>query len=101
MRFRFEWDAAKAVSNLTKHGVSFDEATTAFADPLSSTFPDPGHSLGEERFVIFGVSHGGRLLAVMFTERRQLEAGDEIDIIRIISAREATRSERTAYEEGI
>ena len=68
---------------------------------FSSRRPDPGHSLAEERLVIFGVSHRGRLLAVMFTERRQLEAGDEVEIVRIISAREATRSERTAYEEGI
>jgi hypothetical protein len=65
MSFEFEWDAEKAASNLAKHGVSFDEASTVFGDPLSSTFSDPRHSLGEERFVIFGVSRRGRLLAVM------------------------------------
>lgn len=98
MAFAFEWDPAKAAINLAKHRVSFDEASTVFADPLSSTFPDPGHSLGEERLVIFGVSHRGRLLAVMHTERRRSREG--ADVIRIFSAREATRAERTAYEEG-
>lgn len=77
---------------------SFHEASTVFADPFSSTFPDPEHSLGEERFVIFGVSHRGKLLAVMSSERRRLS--DNAEVIRLISAREATRSERTAYEEG-
>lgn len=98
MAFAFEWDPAKAAANLAKHRVSFDEASTVFADPLSSTFPDPGHSLGEERLVIFGVSQRGRPLAVMHTERRR--SGEGADVIRIISAREATRGERTAYEEG-
>jgi uncharacterized DUF497 family protein len=69
-----------------------------FADPLSSTFPDPEHSLAEERFVIFGLSDRGRILAVMYCERRRLDDGTEV--IRIISAREATRGERAAYEEG-
>jgi uncharacterized DUF497 family protein len=98
MSFEFEWDPVKAASNAAKHDVSFHEASTVFADPLSSTFPDPEHSLGEERFVIFGVSHRGRVLAVMYSERRRL--GDKAEVIRLISAREATRSERTAYEEG-
>lgn len=101
MGFRFEWDPAKAAINLAKHGVSFDEASTVFADPFSSAFPDPGHSLGEERLVIFGLSHRGRLLAVMHTERREADdEAPEAEVIRIISAREATRRERTAYEEG-
>lgn len=98
MSFEFEWDPVKAASNVARHDVSFHEASTVFGDPLSSTFPDPEHSLGEERFVIFGVSYRGRLLAVMYSERRWL--GDNAEVIRIISAREATRSERTAYEEG-
>jgi uncharacterized DUF497 family protein len=76
----------------------FTRASTVFADPLSSTFPDPEHSLGEERFVIFGLSHLGRVLAVMYSERHR--PGDNAEVIRLISAREATRSERTAYEEG-
>ena len=98
MSLDFEWDPAKAALNVAKHRVSFDEASTVFADPLSSTFPDPRHSLGEQRFVIFGVSHGGRLLAVMYAERRRPD--EDAEVIRIISAREATRGERTAYEEG-
>jgi len=96
--FEFEWDPAKARANLTKHGVSFDDATTVFGDPLSSTFSDPDHSLAEERLVILGMSHRGRLLAVMHTERRR--ASDGADVIRIFSARKATRGERMAYEES-
>ena len=98
MAFVFEWDAAKAASNVAKHGISFHEAITVFGDPLSSTFPDPEHSLTEQRFVIFGVSNRGRLLAVLYAERRR--AGPNVEVIRIISARDATRSERIAYEEG-
>jgi uncharacterized protein len=89
---RFEWDPEKAATNLRKHGVSFQEATTVFQDDLSLTGGDPDHSLDEERFVTFGVSSAGRLLVVAHTER-----GDRI---RIVSARSATRSERTLYEEG-
>jgi uncharacterized DUF497 family protein len=97
MAFEFEWDPAKARANFAKHGVSFAEAMTIFGDPLSSTFSDPDHSLEEERLVILGMSHRGRLLAVMHTERRR--ASDGAAIIRIFSAREATRGERMAYEE--
>jgi uncharacterized protein len=86
----FEWDRAKADGNIAKHTVSFEEATTALADPLSTTGVDPDHSLGEERFITFGVSTRGRLLVVAHTDRD--------DIIRIISAREATRAERKIYE---
>ena len=89
---RFESDRAKAVQNIAKHGVSFEEATTAFRDPLSTTGVDPDHAFDEERFITFGVSTPGRLLVVSHTDRE--------DIIRIISAREATRRERTIYEEG-
>jgi len=88
----FEWDRAKAEDNIAKHGVSFGEATTALRDPLSTTGVDPDHSFGEERFITFGVSTRGRLLVVAHT--------DHEDIIRIISAREATRTERAIYEEG-
>ena len=83
---------AKAAQNLAKHGVSFEEATTALRDRLSATGLDPDHSFGEERFVTFGVSSRGRLIVVAHTERE--------DIIRIISAREATRPERKIYEES-
>ena len=87
-----EWDRAKAAENLAKHRVSFEEAATALRDPLSTTGADPDHSIDEERFITFGVSTEGRLLVVSHTDRE--------DIIRIISAREATRMERTIYEEG-
>ena len=89
---RFEWDPGKATENLAKHGVSFEEAATAFRDVLSATGADPDHSLDEERFVTFGISTKGRLLAIAHTDRD--------DMIRIISARLATPSERKIYEEG-
>jgi uncharacterized protein len=92
MTFRFEWDFAKAGSNLTKHGVSFEEASSVFADELAYTFPDPDHSVGEHRHLTFGMSYAGRLLAVISTER---PGG-----LRIISARKATRHERGIYEQG-
>ena len=91
MSLRFTWDPAKAAANLRKHGVSFIEASTAFADSLSSTIPDPDHSVGEERFVLMGLSDRGRLLVVAHVERG--------DLVRIISARPATRRERKTYEE--
>ena len=89
--YRFEWDAAKALANLQKHGVSFDEATTVFRDTLSITIADPDHSESEDRFVDIGMSHRGQLLVVSYTERN--------DRIRIISARPPTRAERKSYEE--
>lgn len=88
----FEWDPAKAESNLTKHGVSFEEAATVFSDFLSVTFDDPDHSFDENRFVTIGASEKGRLLFVSHTDRE--------DVIRIISARESTRGERKMYGEG-
>jgi len=88
----FEWDANKAASNLAKHGVSFQEATTVFGDPVSITIPDPAHSQTEDRFIILGRSHQGRLLVVIHTGR-----GDNI---RVISARRAGRRERKQYEEA-
>jgi len=88
---QFEWDSAKGVENLTKHGVSFQEAATVFRDPLSATGADPDHSIGEERFITFGVSTSGRLLVVAHTE--------DGDTIRIITARPATAAERKIYEE--
>ena len=89
---RFEWNAPKAAANLRKHGVSFDEAASAFFDTLSATGNDPDHSLDERRFVIFGMSSAGRLLVVAYTENG--------DVIRIITARLATRTERKLYEEA-
>lgn len=89
---KFEWDRSKATSNLSKHEVSFEEAKTVFDDPLYIDFYDPDHSESEERYLIVGESNQGRLLIVSYTERR--------DSIRLISAREVTRTEREAYEEG-
>jgi uncharacterized DUF497 family protein len=87
---RFEWDPQKARQNLRKHGVSFDEAVTAFYDPLSATFDDPDHSDEEQRYITIGFSSQGRLLVVGHTEREQ--------IVRIISARRATAHERKKHE---
>lgn len=87
----FEWDTTKAAENLSKHGVSFDEATEVFGDELSSAVPDPDHSVVEERFVIFGQTLEERYLVVAFTERDGR--------IRLISARPMTRRERAAYEQ--
>jgi hypothetical protein len=88
----FEWDPGKAAENVAAHGVSFEEAASVFFDPLSATGADPDHSIGENRFVTFGLSSSGRLLVVAHTDRE--------DAIRIISAREATTGERKLYEEG-
>jgi uncharacterized DUF497 family protein len=89
---RFEWDPKKAAANLRKHGVSFEEATTALRDDLAATGHDPDHSVGERRFITFGTSMRGRLLVIAHTDRG--------DVIRIISARPATKSERKIYEES-
>jgi uncharacterized DUF497 family protein len=89
---RFEWDSQKAVSNLARHGVSFEEASTVFGDPLSDTFDDPDHSAEERRFLTIGTSDQGRMLIVAHT--------DDSEVIRIISAREPTRGERSSYEES-
>lgn len=86
----FEWDPQKAKSNLKKHGVSFEEASTAFQDTFSLTIDDPLHSMDGERVVLIGMSNKNRLLVVVHTER-----GDNI---RIISARKATKEERKNYE---
>jgi uncharacterized DUF497 family protein len=90
--YQFEWDVEKARQNVRKHGVSFDEAVTAFSDRLSALLPDPDHSAGEERYLVMGQSTRGRLLVVSFVERPPRT--------RIISARLATRRERHDYEEG-
>jgi uncharacterized protein len=91
LALEFEWDPQKAAVNLAKHDVSFEEAATVFGDPLGRIVADPRHSSGEERFVLLGLSHDRRLLAVMFVDRS--------GTIRIISARRATRAERRNYEE--
>lgn len=86
------WDPRKAAANLEKHKVSFEEASTVLSDSLALTGADPDHSTGEARWITFGESVRGRLLVVAHT--------DEGDIIRIISARVATRREKRLYEEG-
>jgi uncharacterized DUF497 family protein len=92
MAVTFEWDPEKAAKNLAKHGVNFDEASTVFSDPLGRIVDDPRHSRGEGRLVLIGLSRVQRLLAVMFTDRKNR--------IRIISARPVTRAERRTYEEN-
>ena len=91
MDFRFTWDPAKAAINFRKHRVSFPEAVTAFADPQSISIRDPDHSVGEERWLLIGQTERHRLVVAVHTERG--------DLIRLISARLATRSERKTYEE--
>ena len=86
----FEWDEKKATENFRKHDVSFDEATSVFGDPLAITYHDPGHSLEEDRFITFGNSSQGRLIVVSHTDRDAR--------IRLISAREMTRKEKSDYE---
>jgi uncharacterized DUF497 family protein len=88
---RFDWDAIKAAGNLRKHGVSFEEARTAFEDAEGLIIPDPDHSEGEERFVLIGVSNALRVLVVIHCER------EDGDLLRIISARKADRAERATY----
>jgi uncharacterized protein len=88
--FKFEWDEQKAAGNLLKHGVSFDEAVSVFGDAQALTFSDPDHSESEHRSRTYGTSHTPRLLVVVHTDRR--------NGIRIISARKATRYEKSIYE---
>ncbi len=92
MTLRFAWDPEKAASNVRKHEVSFEEALTVFADPLSLTIADPDHSLGEARYLLVGLSALGRPVVVFHSERGET--------VRIISARLATRREKRVYEEG-
>ena len=88
----FEWDDAKAAANERKHGVTFPEAATAFADPLAAIFPDLDHSADEQREILVGYSEQGRLLIISFTERPPN--------LRIISARVATPAERRNHEDN-
>jgi hypothetical protein len=94
MSVRFEWNKDKAAANLEKHGVSFDEASTVFDDPLAYIFDDEDHSAEEHREIIIGHSSQDRLLLTCFVERLE-------DVIRIFSARLATKKERQTYEENL
>jgi len=89
---KIEWDQRKAISNLKKHGVSFEEAATSLSDPNSLTGYDPDHSNYGSRFITFGISQTGRLLIISHAEEK--------DVIRIISARKANKGERELYEKG-
>ena len=93
MTIEFEWDFNKAANNERKHGVSFEEASTCFYDQCQVAFYDPEHSEDEDREILFGQSERQRLLVVSYTLRNE--------VIRIISARPATRREVKEYEEGI
>lgn len=88
----FEWDTNKAVVNLSRHSISFDEAKTVFQDPFHVIFDDPDHSFQEDRYIAIGQSAQRRLLFISYTERG--------NAVRLISARTATRSERGLYEKG-
>ena len=90
---QFEWDANKAAGNYRKHKVSFDEALTVFRDPLAAIFDDEIHSVDEEREIIIGHSNRNRILLVCFTERKK-------EVIRLFSARRATKKEKVDYEEN-
>jgi uncharacterized protein len=96
MEIIFEWNELKARENLRKHKVSFEEAKTIFNDPLLLTFRDEVHSNYEERYISIGFSAENEILLVVHTEREQNEGL----IIRVISSRKATTSERKVYEEG-
>ena len=91
---RIEWDRRKAAANKRKHGVAFEEAATAFADEYGRVIPDPDHSEEEDRLVLLGMSWSLRILVVCHCHR------EASDVIRIISARKATRSERAQYRAG-
>jgi uncharacterized DUF497 family protein len=90
MSIEFQWDKEKASLNFKKHGVTFEEATTAFYDALSITIADKEHSSEEARYLLLGISNQNRLLVVSHTDRG--------DTIRVISARPATNMERKYYE---
>jgi len=90
--YEFEWDAAKAEGNYRKHGVSFEDAVTAFRDPLAILLSDPSHSIEEERYLVLGRTDSDRLIVIAFVERPPRT--------RLISARLATRRERRQYEEA-
>ena len=93
---QFDWDPAKAASNLRKHGVSFEEAMLIFGDPLALSIPDLPFVAGEERWITIGLAHPALLLLVVHT---YIEADAETVYVRIISARKPTRQERRQYED--
>lgn len=88
---RFEWDASKNRANVRRHGVSFEEASSAFLDENGILIDDPGHSIGEERFVLLGLTSSLRLLVICHCYRQRA------DVVRLISARKADKGEREEY----
>ena len=90
---RFSWDEKKAQSNLKKHGITFSEALSVFDDIHARLIPDPDHSHDEERFILLGLSQRFHILTVVHCYK------DEQNIIRIISARKSTKSEKKQYKE--
>lgn len=95
MKYSFKWDDDKNIANFKKHAVWFEEARTIWADTHATEFFDPEHSTDEDRYVRIGFSTKQKLLLVIFCER------NDGNVIRIISARKATRHEMEQYEEGI
>ena len=91
-KIRFEWDRRKARSNEKKHGISFDEASSAFYDDNGLIIDDPAHSKDEARFILLGLSASVRLVVVVHCFR------DDDDVVRIISARKATPAESRQYQ---
>jgi len=96
MQYKFEWNPIKAKRNLNKHGISFQEATEVFSDPLQLTLEDKKHSIGEERWITIGNTKSQRLHLVVHT---YVEYFNDHIIVRIISARPATRYEQRQYKE--
>lgn len=94
---KFEWDSAKAQSNLAKHGIAFEEAAAIFQDEHAVSVVDPDSPAGEERWITTGWCTKLRLLIVVHTDR---DISDDVRVIRIISARRASRSERRQYEQA-
>ena len=87
---KLEWDTKKAISNMQKHSISFEEAGTVFGYPMALTFDDPDHSTGEMRFLTFGLTRTNKFVIVSYTERQ--------GVTRIISARKMSKQERDIYE---
>ena len=98
MRYDFEWDTGKAKSNVRKHKINFERATTVFRDPNILSIPDEEHSKSEERWLTMGLDENGKLLVISHTFK---EFDAAVYKIRIISARKVTKSEEIQYEEGI
>lgn len=96
-QFHFEWDPNKAVENRRKHGIGFEQAATVFSDKLAASIYDEDHSEDEDRWITLGQAENGPLLVVVHTYQ---ETSESEAVIRIISARPATRNEQRNYEQN-